>query len=348
MEKAVGNLLKISRTHFADGHTKAAGPETQAIVAAIPCHEDFMKHACDTEPQLLDIPNPFIAECGRIRLLEPMDACVKDIHERLLDGTYRKAFIVDDGRLRYLHFGLNYVQSVMRIDQPERLDLRYTQKMMGFLLFMPEPARVLMLGLGGGSLAKYCYRRLPEARISVIEIDPDVIALRRHFSVPDDDARFRVIRGDGFSYLGESRETVDVLLVDAFDADGLAQSVSGGAFLHAAHARLADDGILVMNLTGERSRYAALIDEAATIFEEQTLLVPVKNDGNFVLFAFKDRLFVPDWPQLRSRAKALRRALGLDFPAFVSKFEKMSRCRFGGEAYPLPRRQEHSRHGKAS
>ncbi len=327
MKSAAGKLLRTSREHFADGRFSSAGPEPA--------------------PELLDMPNPFIPELSRIKLLEPRDAPLRTLRERLLDGTYRKAFIVDDGRLRYLHFGLNYVQSVMRIDQPDRLDLRYTQKMMGFLLFHPEPETLLMLGLGGGSLAKYCYRRLPEARISVIEIDPDVIALRRHFSVPDDDARFRVIRGDGFNYLDELREAVDVLLVDAFDVDGLAQSVSGGAFLHTAHAHLADDGILVMNLTGERSRYATLIDEAATIFEEQTLLVPVRNDGNFILFAFKDRLLEPDWPRLRSRAKKLRRSLGLDFPAFVSKFEQSSRCRHDEGKCPPQRKRRHARHGAA-
>lgn len=325
MKSATGKLLQTSRDYFADGRISSEGLEPA--------------------PELLDLPNPFIPELSHIKLLEPMDASVSTLQERLHNGTYRKAFIVDDGRLRYLHFGLNYVQSVMRIDQPDRLDLRYTQKMMGFLLFHPEPATLLMLGLGGGSLAKYCYRRLPEARISVVEIDPDVIALRRHFSVPDDDARFRVIRGDGFNYLDELREAVDVLLVDAFDVDGLAQSVSGGAFLHAAHARLADDGVLVMNLTGDNRRYACLLEEAASIFEEQTLLVPVRNDGNYVLFAFKDRLFEPDWPQLRSRAKALHRALGLDFPAFVSKFEQFSRCRDGGDACPPQRKRRRTRGG---
>lgn len=327
MEAAAGKLLQTSREYFAD---KCGAPAAHELA-----------------PELLDIPNPFIPELSRIKLLEPRDASVSALQERLLDGTYRKAFIVDDGRLRYLHFGLNYVQSVMRIDQPDRLDLRYTQKMMGFLLFHPEPETLLMLGLGGGSLTKYCYRRLPEARISVIEIDPDVIALRRHFSVPDDDARFRVVRGDGFSYLGESHEPVDVLLVDAFDVDGLAQSVSGGAFLRAAHARLANDGILVMNLTGERCRYATLIDEAATVFEEQTLLVPVRNDGNFILFAFKDRLLEPDWPKLRSRAKELRRCLGLDFPAFASKFEHSSRCRHDDGECPPQRKRRRDRHGAA-
>ena len=68
------------------------------------------------------------------------------------------------GAWRFLHFGLDTVQSAMRLDDPDRLSLRYTRKMMAFLLFNRAPERILLLGLGGGSLAKFCYRRLPAPR----------------------------------------------------------------------------------------------------------------------------------------------------------------------------------------
>ena len=60
----------------------------------------------------------------------------------------------------------------------------YTRAMMAFLLFNPEPRHVLMIGLGGGSLAKYCHRKLPATRITVLELDHDVIALRAKFGIP--------------------------------------------------------------------------------------------------------------------------------------------------------------------
>jgi spermidine synthase len=69
--------------------------------------------------------------------------------------------------------------------------------MMAFLLFNPRPRRILILGLGGGSLAKFCYRHLPSATITAVEIDPHVMALREEFRVPADDERFRVLQGDG-------------------------------------------------------------------------------------------------------------------------------------------------------
>ena len=84
---------------------------------------------------------------------------------------------------------------------PERLVLDYTRTMMGFLLLQPAPQRIAMIGLGGGSLLKYCRRHLPDAEFTAVEISPEVIALRRQFGIPDDDARLRVVCADGADFV---------------------------------------------------------------------------------------------------------------------------------------------------
>src|SRR3954447_3052915 len=144
-------------------------------------------------------PPPLAA--GRLRLLEPVDSSHAELLKQLTDGTYKRPFIEDCGPLRYLHFHIDNVQSVMQIDDPYALCLAYTRKMMAFLLFNSEPRRILQLGLGGGSLAKFCYRHLPDACITVVEIDSDVLALKQEFLVPGDDARFRVVQGNGVDYV---------------------------------------------------------------------------------------------------------------------------------------------------
>lgn len=270
-----------------------------------------------TTPELLSVPSPFLLEFSRLRVLEPLDTPIDLLYERLLDGTYDKPYIVEDGQLRYLHLGVTFVQSVMRIDDPDALDLRYTQKMMSFLLFRRRINRIVMLGLGGGSLAKFCYRNLPDADITIVEIDPNVIALRRHFAIPDDDARFRIVAGDAADYVAEECNSVEVLLVDAFDARGLAMSMASEEFLENAYAALDDEGILVMNFAGKNSRYKDLIGRIRVIFDFQTILMAVKEDDNQILLAFKQRLFEPDWSRLRHFAKELRAHYRLDFPAFV-------------------------------
>jgi spermidine synthase len=199
--------------------------------------------------------------------------------------------------------------------------------MMGFLLFDSCPGRIVMLGLGGGSLAKFCYRMLPTAEIDVVEINPHVIALRRHFAIPEDDERFRVVCEDAAEFVARTTGTADVVLADAFDDDGLAGSLAQREFLPNVHASLSPAGMLVMNLAGDKSRYVDLIEAADDIFERRTVLVRVEDGHNHVLFAFKDRMFDPGWRQLRRRAEEIRAQCGLDFPAFVHKMERASRNR---------------------
>ncbi len=99
----------------------------------------------------------------------------------------------------------------MRLDDPHALIALYTRKMMAFLLFLPAPRQVLMIGLGGGSLAKFCHRHLPCSRISVVEISAEVIALRDQFMVPADDERFEIIHDDGARFIANSGMRPDVV-----------------------------------------------------------------------------------------------------------------------------------------
>ena len=62
--------------------------------------------------------------------------------------------------VRALHLGSSMVQSAMRLTAPNELELAYTRCMMGFLLFHPNPIHIVMIGLGGGSLAKFVYERM--------------------------------------------------------------------------------------------------------------------------------------------------------------------------------------------
>src|SRR5688572_21378692 len=95
--------------------------------------------------------------------------------------------------VRSLHIASDTIQSSMRIARPTDLELAYTRSMMGFLLFHPRPRRMLLVGLGGGSLAKFIYHRMPEAVSEVLEINPDVVSIaRRYFQVPASDERFTI------------------------------------------------------------------------------------------------------------------------------------------------------------
>jgi spermidine synthase len=110
-----------------------------------------------------------------------------------------------------LHFDNDCIQSMMSCGNPNYLEIPYTKTMMCFLLAMPYPEHILMIGLGGGSLAKFCYRHLPKTRITVVEICPDVIALRDLFKIPEDDDRFCVVCADGADFVRDTKPDFDVI-----------------------------------------------------------------------------------------------------------------------------------------
>jgi spermidine synthase len=228
----------------------------------------------------------------------------------------RRPFIVETASERHLLFSHDSVQSTMRLDDPDALTSEYTRRMMCFLLFNPEPREILMIGLGGGSLAKFCYRHLRNARLTTVEIDSDVIALREDFCLPLDDARFRVVHADGARHLAQSADLADVIIVDAFDHTGVAPSLVTSDFYRNAASHLQADGVLVMNLSGEPSRYDAHLQRIHDAFGERTVLVPVSASGNDLLFAFKaDRQ--PALEVLQQRAQRLKERYLLDFPRYL-------------------------------
>jgi spermidine synthase len=269
---------------------------------------------------LLAIESPFPEAHSMVRFLEPPDSCAQTLWTRLFEGTYDKPFIVDSGLRRFLHFDLDCVQSAMDLANPDRLSLAYTRKMMAFLLFNRAPGRILLLGLGGGSLAKFCYRRLPAAAVTAVEVNSDVIALRDEFRIPADDERFRVVRGDGAAYVAQLRPCKDVILADACDRTGIAPELDVSEFYENARRCLTPDGVFVINVCGDPYGRAAHILRIRQVFGEEALLrLPVRLDGNVIVLAFKERCPEIRAEQLQARAVYLKRRFGLDFPRYVRR-----------------------------
>ena len=85
-----------------------------------------------------------------------------------------RPFLLESTLTTSLHFAGNEIQSQMWKHAPDALALEYTQTMMGFMLFNVAPQHIAMVGLGGGSLAKFCHRHLPGSNIVVVEINAQV------------------------------------------------------------------------------------------------------------------------------------------------------------------------------
>lgn len=268
----------------------------------------------------LQFDSPWFFDPGTVLLPSPPEGLsTEEVAELLKNGELRQPYIIETASERRLHFSQDAVQSIMRLDEPDALVNAYTRKMMAFLLFNPDPKKIVMVGLGGGSLAKFCYRHLPNTRISVVEIDPRVVALREEFHVPADDHRFRVVCDDGAHYISHSTEPIDVVMVDAFDPVGVAPTLAETDFYQQAASRVSPNGLLVMNFSGDVQRYRLHIARIRAAFNGSTLLVPVIADDNLLVFAFKKRIHWPPPAKYESRAQRLQSQLALEFPHYLRR-----------------------------
>jgi len=236
------------------------------------------------------------------------------------------AYVSERFGVRSLHIGSDTVQSAMRIAKPIDLELAYTRSMMAFLLFNPRPSRVLLVGLGGGSLAKFIYHRLPDTAVEAVEISPQVVAIAKHyFQLPAEDSRFSIVVGDGAEHIARPGAGFDVIAVDGYDAESQVEALSQSAFYEGCLARLLQDGILVVNLWGGDRQFGENLKRIETSFPAGTLCLPAEKPGNIIVFGFRDTPPEPTWDDLDRRARALEAALDLEFPRFVQGLRKMNR-----------------------
>lgn len=201
------------------------------------------------------------------------------------DGHVRPLiFDIGDARSLYFNF-FGGLQSSMKRGQPSVLDVDYTKTMMGFMLAKPQPEDILMIGLGGGSLPKFCYHNLA-SRITVVEVNPHVIALRNEFEVPADDDRFRVVRADGAAYVQNLPSIFDVIIIDGFDEVGQPPQLCCRKFYQDCYHALKPGGLMVVNLHFNPS-LAPIQESISDVFEGCIESLDAIEEGNLIVFASK-------------------------------------------------------------
>jgi len=199
-------------------------------------------------------------------------------------------FLLETEDSRSLHFNYLKTQSQMYINMPDMLSLEYTRLMMGFMLFQRHPQRMLMIGLGGGSLAKFCYRNLINSAITVVEINPAVIELRDIFNIPPNDERLSVVLGDGAEFMQTIDGSFNTLLVDGYTADGIPPELSTQSFFDDCARALSPNGIAVFNFDNYDPNYNANVEKIGESFGNFPLQVSASKCANVAIFACKGDL----------------------------------------------------------
>ena len=234
--------------------------------------------------------------------------------------------IREEAGIRYLHFGTDWVQGAMRLSKPDRLVLIYTQAMLAFLLFRPPPRNVLMIGLGAASLVRYFRRELPDAHLTVIEINRDVIQVaHQFFRLPQDDDRLDVQIGDGVHFVERTKLQFDAILVDGYDHRARPGKLESLAFYEACRACLAPQGALVANCFGRVRGHGQTKRHLQQAFGDGVVLLPSSDSKNVLVTAFADPPATVSAAQLRQRAAKLKARYDLPFVKWVHALQRANR-----------------------
>ncbi|RZW22865.1 MAG: spermidine synthase [Desulfobulbaceae bacterium] len=198
--------------------------------------------------------------------------------------------VVDEGNTRSLYFGGHVLQSSMYLSAPQKLALSYTRFMASPLLIDDAPERILVVGVGAGSLVRFFHHHFPDALIDGIDYSTEVIDLARsHFHLPAD-SNVAIHCCGGFEFLSQREDeyNYDLILIDAFDTSGMSMEIYAGAFFDLCLDHLSFSGILCLNLwSGDHSRMEDVAMEIGIRFDS-TLELPVPQRGNVICLAGRE------------------------------------------------------------
>jgi spermidine synthase len=235
--------------------------------------------------------------------------------------------VVDDGYTRSMHFGNAIRQSAMDVSRPEYLVLTYTRAMMSSLLFGPSPRRVLLIGLGGGSLAKFIWHHFPQCNIDVVEHRELVVKLAHGYFFLPEEQRLRIHIADGTEFVQRqahsSPGSYDLILIDAYNDAGMDDNMAEQLFLQACHLLLSADGLLAINLWGrDQPRYSRVLRTLQRCFATKPLLLPAEGTTNIIAMASRRANYKNTLKATEARAKLLEDLTGVELVRFSRTLRK--------------------------
>lgn len=208
------------------------------------------------------------------------------LHEQ--SSPFGPIVVTDEGDgLRALRFGRDGVrQSLVKPGDPEHLGLAYTPVALAGLALCNEPRRMLVIGLGGGTLPAFLRRHYPAAEIDAVDINPEVVAVAKDWFGFSEDARMRIHVADGRNFIEAVRQPYDAIFLDAFGAEAVPMHLTTREFLGAVRRALRPDGVVIGNIWSIATKppYAAMVRTYRETFDTLHVL-RVAGTNNRILYA---------------------------------------------------------------
>jgi len=188
---------------------------------------------------------------------------------------------------RILRFEKNGArQSLVRLGDPDYLALPYTRVTFVGLALCAEPRRLLVVGLGGGTLPSFLRKYYPDAVIDAVDVDPEVVYVAKTYFGFREDARMHAHVADGRRFIEQSREPYDAIFLDAFGADSVPPHLTTQEFMQAVRRALRPDGVVIGNVWGRylNPLYDSMLRTYREVFDE-LYVVDVEASLNKIVLA---------------------------------------------------------------
>ena len=257
-------------------------------------------------------PKELIHRVGKENILNSRSSSFEDMQVEVSE---------QDGVIS-MHIGSITIQSSMRLDTPYHLELDYTQAMSMAALFLENPKDILCIGLGGGTMPKFFYRLFGKTKLTILELNPKVIQIAKHFFKLPISKRFNILQGDGIKYIKNVEKKYDLLISDAFEDYGLPDNFCTISYFESCRKVLSVKGVFMINLFGSDPKTPLYRDRINLVFDQQVLYVESSKPGNVIVFAFNEKNVEYSIDILRQKIKSLEINYNLDLMLYFSRLIK--------------------------
>jgi spermidine synthase len=263
-------------------------------------------------PPVPSLAEGLVDESVRAQMLKHANGRVAHV-----ETEYNDIFITKRGSQLSLSTrfkGASYIESVVDLKDPDELPVPYTQIMSVALTYPEQPKRILMIGLGAGSISTYLGRAMPEAQIDVVELDPGLVgAARKYFGLREND-KVRFIESDGRVYLNRHKESYDLILLDAYREAGVPFHLLTREFYTLVKERLAPGGAAAFNINGGTKLYASTLVTLRAVFASVDVYPEFEDRDEAQVIAVATPAPAPSTDTLQRRAGTLQETHKFRYP----------------------------------
>lgn len=242
------------------------------------------------------------------------------------DGANNTIAVYAHETLRWIRFDDTGIQSVCDLARPWYPVATYCLSMLSALCLRPDPAQVLNLGLGGGTLERFFSKKLPRAKLTSVETCPTVIKLaKQHFELSEE---AKIVQSSGQAFVASCTELFDIIFIDMFDENGHLQCLGEKGFYVELASIVTESGLVVIDIAPlDEDHLLSILLAIRPVFDHLQLSTD-QESSNMVVVCSRNPF--PDLAQTLVRAEKLNATLGIDFSDALQRFSEL----------PIPARTE--------